>query len=121
MLQIKKTTSLLTCKYNLQFLFRKKKINKLYSVRKQLTSTILLRSPKHFNIGKQKIINLNYKTPTLFIPVLAPLHLGSFLHKGGTLFNILLGRIKHNPALNIGSIRLRVKAQFKLKWLEIWY
>lgn len=119
MLQIKKTTNLLACKYNLQFLFRKKKINKLYAVRKQLTSTILLRSPKHFNIGKQKIVNLNYKTPTLFIPVSAPLHLGTFLHKGGALFNILLSRIKHNPALNIGSVRLRIATQFKLTWLEI--
>ena len=119
MLQIKKSASLLSCKYNLQFLFRKKKINKLYSVRKQLTSTILLRSPKHFNIGKQKIINLNYKTPTLILPIITPMHLGSFLQKKGAIFNVLIGRIKHNPALNVGSVRLRVKTHFKLKWLEI--
>lgn len=119
MLQIKKNMTLSICKYNLQFLFRKKKINKLYAVRKQITSTILLRSPKHFNIGKQKVLNLNYKTPTLFTPVGLPLHLGSFLYKSGFLFNILLGRIKHNPALNIGSVRVRVATQFKLKWLGI--
>lgn len=119
MLQIKKNATLTSCKYNLTFLFRKKKINKLYAVQKQKTATILLRPPKHFNIGKQKVINLNYKTPTLFMPVVSPVKLGTFLSKERILFNALLGRIKSNPTMGVGSVRLHVHTTFKLKWLEI--
>ena len=119
MLQIKKNAILQSCKYNLTFLFRKKKINKLYAVQKQKTATILLRSPKHFNIGKQKVVNLNYKTPTLFMPVAAPVKLDTLLTNERILFNALLGRIKSNPTMCVGSVRLHVDTTFKLKWLEI--
>ncbi len=67
MLQIKKKASLLVCKYNLQFLFRNKTLSDNYQAKKLVTNSIILRAPKHFNIGKQKISNLNYKTPKLIV------------------------------------------------------
>lgn len=118
MLQIKKNTMLIKSKYNLSFLFRKRRSNKLYLIEKQKTSTILLRSPKHFNIGKQKITNLNYKTPKVFFPVHLPLSLNTFLLKKQVLYNILSKKIKTNPTLNISSIRVQIGTKFILMWLE---
>ena len=35
--------------------------NKSINIKKQVSHSVLLRAPKHFNIGKHKIKNLNYK------------------------------------------------------------
>lgn len=63
MLQIKKRGILISCKINMQYLARNKRYTSLYKARKQCSQVVTLRAPKHFNIGKHKIFNLNYKTP----------------------------------------------------------
>lgn len=119
MLQIKKSMALQNCKYNLSFLFRKKRFDKLYRVRKQKSSVIVLRAPKHFNIGKQKVINLNYQTPGLIVPLESPVALHTFLNRPQALYTVLIKRIKTNPVLGVKSVRVRVSSKILLKWLEI--
>ncbi len=119
MLQIKKNSKLIFTKYNLIFLFRRKSKKNSYMVKKQKTSTILLRAPKHFNIGKQKILSLNYKMPNLRLPSDTPISLNTFLTKKDIVFSILLRRAKLTPVTVIGSIRLTIKTKFQITWLEI--
>ena len=119
MLQIKKNCSLIECKYNLLFLFRKRSIESVYPLKKQKTSSITLRSPKHFNIGKHKIVNLNFKTPSLFYKSHSNIFLHSLFFSKSLLYKILTKRIKTTPALYVHSVRISVKAKFKLTWLVI--
>lgn len=121
MLQIKKSMTLQNCKYNLSFLFRKKRFDKLYTVRKQKSSVIVLRAPKHFNIGKQKVLNLNYQTPDLILPMELPMSLFTFLKRPYAMYSAFLKRVRTNPALGVKSVRLRVSTKILLKWLEILY
>lgn len=118
MLQIKKKAVLQCCKYNLTFLFRKKLFDSFYKAQKQKTSTVLLRSPKHFNIGKQKITSLNYKTPTLLLPIVAPFNISTLFRQKQTLYNTLIKRIRTNYTLGVNSIRVQVRSKFKMMWLE---
>lgn len=117
MLQIKKNATLVSCKYNLLFLFRKRYYTD-YNLVKTKTQSIFLRSPKHFNIGKQKILNLNYKTPTLFFNKKY-----SFFFNGkwyeDILYKILCTRIKLTPTIKVSSLRVTLKTKFKLMWLEL--
>jgi hypothetical protein len=117
MLQIKKEALLTRCKYSLTFLFRKSKY-KAYPVRKQKTQSIFLRSPKHFNIGKQKIYNLNYKTPTLFFKQTYPFFVTSVFNTN-VLYNCLKKRIQISPTLKVNSLKITVQTTFKIMWLEI--
>lgn len=117
MLQIKKKAALTLCKYNLMFLFRKSNY-KTHFVRKQKTQSIFLRSPKHFNIGKQKIYNLNYKTPTLFFKQTYPLFITSVFNTN-ILYNFLKKRIQTSPTLKVNSLKITVQTTFKIMWLEI--
>lgn len=119
MLQIKKKGQLICCKYNLLFLFRRPKPSYEYQVRRQVGHSITLRAPKHFNIGKNKILNLNYKTPTLFLRKKYPLFIDSLSSDTYSLFLLLHKRIKTTPALKVNSIRVRVLTKFTIRWLEI--
>ncbi len=119
MLQIKKKAELIQCKYNLSFLFRKKGSGKDYILQKQKTSSIILRSPKHFNIGKQKITNLNFKTPNLSYFGASNFFLPTIFSSSRSLYKIAVRFVKTTPVLGIGSVRVSVKAKFKLMWLEI--
>ena len=119
MLQIKKKSQLIQCKYNLRLLFRRRGIESQYHIRKQKTSSIILRSPKHFNIGKQKIINLNFKTPDLSYASIHNFFLHTLFISQTTLYKLLVKRIKTTPVLGVSSMRVSVKTQFKLRWLGI--
>lgn len=119
MLQIKKKGLLVGCKYNLLFLFRKRGIEKVYPVRKQKTNSITLRSPKHFNIGKNKITNLNFKTPDLYYPSSCNFFIKTLFVSPKILYKLLVKRIRSTPALGVNSIRVSIKTSFKLKWLVI--
>lgn len=118
MLQIKKNSTLMACKYNMLYLFKRRGFDATNKPKKQKTSTVLLRSPKHFNIGKQKITNLNYRTPNMRLPVASPLNLLTLLTKPSMLYRILIKGTKTNPVLRVSSLRVQVRTTFKLKWLE---
>lgn len=119
MLQIKKKGYLVDCKFNLQFLFRNKKISDKYLANKKVTQSITLRSPKHFNIGKHKIFNLNYKTPSAHLTLKKNMGLYSFLGTDTTLFNTLSKYLTLTPTIFLKSVKLVFKTKFKIKWLEI--
>ena len=119
MLKIKKEAMLVYCKYNLQFLFRNKKLAALYQAKKKVSSSITLRSPKHFNIGKHKILNLNYVTPTLIIKSISKININSLTNSPDLILEICSKKIQLNPTLSVKSIKVGVKTKFKLKWLVI--
>lgn len=119
MLQIKKSALLTSCKYNLQFLFRNKMLSNYYKAKKQTTQAITLRSPKHFNIGKHKVLTLNYKTPKFIINFKKKIMLTSLLKAQGDLLSSVSRALLITPTLSVKSVRLTVKTKFKLKWLEI--
>ena len=119
MLQIKKNAKFVSCTYNLQILFRRKNLTKSYTLKKTLTQTIHLRSPKHFNIGKQKITNLNFKSINLKLLKLSPFFMTSFFRDSTLLYSALKKSIKTTPTLFVSSVHCLVKTSFKLKWLVI--
>lgn len=119
MLQIKKKGQLVGCKYNLRVLFRRKNLTQDYRVKKVVGQTIYLRSPKHFNIGKQKILNLNFKALNLVSSERAPFYLSALFNSADTLYNILRRRIKTNPVLLVSSVKCSVRTKFTIMWLVI--
>lgn len=119
MLQIKKKAQLKTVCYSLLFLFRSREHNSSYFLRKQLTQTVTLRSPKHFNIGKYKIFNLNYKTINLSVVKGFKFHLNTMSNTGSYLFKKLSTHIQCSPVLRVNSIKLSINTKFKLMWLGI--
>lgn len=121
MLQIKKNALLLYCKYNLTYLFRRRGVDFGYRLKKQKTSSIILRSPKHFNIGKQKITNLNFKTPDFLRVNKSKFHLNSLFNADNTLYKIAIYRVRTTPVLSVNSVKLSIKTKFKIMWLEIRY
>lgn len=119
MLQIKKKAKLIKLSYSLKFLFRENKQKKLYFLKKKLSQTITLRSPKHFNIGKYKTYNINYKTLLLDVYKNNFFHLNLFFIENTNTFFVLSKRILTTPVLHVNSIKLRISTKFKIKWLEI--
>lgn len=118
MLQIKKQGTLSYCKYNLLFTFQKKKASYEYGVTTTKTQLITLRSPKHFNIGKLKVYNLNFKTPNLIFYKEHVFCISTLFRSKDSLFRLFTRKIKTTPALLVSSVCVRVKTQFKLMWLE---
>lgn len=119
MLQIKKKAQLTTVGYSLIFLFRSREHNSSYRLRKQLTQTVTLRSPKHFNIGKYKIFNLNYKTINLNVTRGFKFHINALNNTSSYIFKKLSTPVESSPVLRVNSVKLLVSTKFKLKWLEI--
>lgn len=119
MLQIKKKSTLVSCKYNLQFLFRNGKLSKKYLAKKIVSHFITLRAPKNFNIGKLKILTLNYKTSNLIININKVINVKQMIHSNKSLFLSLAKAISTNPTLLVNSIKITIQSSFKLKWLEI--
>ena len=119
MLKIKKTSTLCESKYNLNFLFKKRNLGSNYRLKLQQSSSIILRSPKHFNIGKHKIINLNFKTPALLVRSNNSFFLPSLVSSQNSLYKILSKRIQTTPTITVNSIRISIKTKFKLMWLVI--
>jgi len=113
-LQIKKKSKIVSIKYNMQFLFRNKNLAKKFRAKKIVSHSIILRSPKHFNIGKQKVLNLNYKTPKLFFKTKYSFFLRSLLYSDKLLFKLASKKIKLTPTLLVNSIRLVVKTSYKI-------
>lgn len=119
MLQIKKKAVLSSCKYTLQFLFRNKQLNSEYTLKKTKSQMIYLRSPKHFNIGKQKIINLNYRTPTFIVKTSHQFFISSLFRGSNSIYNVFTKKLLLTPTTSAKSIKIVVNTKFKLKWLEI--
>lgn len=119
MLQIKKKGFLVKVKYNLNFLFRNKKFAEKYKAKKGVAKLIILRAPKHFNIGKHKLLSLNYKTMSLVQDVKIKFFVGALQKKTSRLYNIFLKTFILTPTISIYSMRLVIKTKFKIKWLVI--
>lgn len=117
MLQIKKKCLLVFCKYNLKFLFRNKNLSKNYLVKKKVSKSIILRSPKHFNIGKQKILNLAYKTPSLLIKFNNKLTVNTLVSHHDLLLETVSKKLQLTPTVATNSVKFTIKTKFKIKWL----
>jgi hypothetical protein len=121
LLQIKKKSKIILCKYNLTFLFRNKKLAKQYISKKVTPHFITLRAPKNFNIGKYKIFSLNYKTPNLSFSFDKNIMTQTIILNPSLLMSSLTKCIKTNPTLYVNSIRVTIKSLFKLMWLVVLY
>lgn len=119
MLQIKKIGCITKCKYSLQFLFKNKKISDKYLANKQISKIITLRAPKHFNIGKHKVLNLNYQTPQVSLNFKKKLMLNSFLKSDNLLSNLVSKYLTLTPTIFLKSVKITLTTKFKIKWLEI--
>jgi len=119
MLQIKKKAVLSSCRYTLQFLFRNKQLKPDYIIKKKKSQMIYLRSPKHFNIGKQKIISLNYRTPSFVLPVAYQFFINSLVSSPNLIYKIFTKKLLLTPTTSAKSIKINVNTKFKLKWLGI--
>ena len=118
MLQIKKKGKLIDAKYLLQLIFRSKILTKNYFVKKTQTQSIYLRSPKHFNIGKQKIFNLNYKSLGVNLSLNTKFHINAFIGNNSQLFSNLCKYTQTNTYLTSKSIKIKIKTKFIIMWLE---
>ena len=118
MLQIKKKCIIDFSKYNLEFLLLNKKLANVYQVKKKTSKLIILRSPKHFNIGKQKILNLCYRTPTLLVELNYKTTTNVLVKHPDLLFQIIIKKLQLNSTVTTKSVKIRIKTKFKLKWLE---
>jgi hypothetical protein len=119
MLQINKNAKITLYKYNLLFLFRNKNFCKFTNIKKTKTSNITLRAPKHFNIGKHKVFNLNYKTRNFLIKSNNKAATKCFVLSPNHIFYALQKRIQTTPTLFVNSLSITIQTKFKLKWLEI--
>lgn len=118
MLQIKKKFKLLRVYYCLQFVLKNKVWSNSYRLKKKQSTSITLRSPKHFNIGKHKIINLNYKLAPQNLKLSTYLYFSNFIGTTGSLYKLLQKRIDKSLGFSNKSIKLVVETKFKIMWLE---
>lgn len=79
MLKIKKSGFLIKASHIFSILFRSKKLTKFFTLKKKLSQLITLRSPKHFNIGKNKTYTVNSKVSNTVFNFKKKMHLNSFL------------------------------------------
>jgi hypothetical protein len=117
LLKIKKNAKLLSINYKLQLLFKIKSIKKLYNVKRKESNLIYLRSPKHFNIGKQKILNINHK---LFHPIkliYSNMNINNLIGDTTKLFVSSEISIPQNVFLQTKSIKFFINTKFTIKWL----
>ena len=117
MLQIKKKFKILNIKYSLQFLLKNKNWVNTYKLKKRQSTSVILRSPKHFNIGKQKIINLNYKLASLDLCIPTYIYFSNFLMNPKSLYKFLQKRTNKSLGFSNKSIKLVVETKFKIMWL----
>ena len=117
MLRINKNVNSIRLSYKLQFLFRVKNLDKKYLLKKKKQSSIILRSPKHFNIGKQKITNINYKVLNLSILLTKKINLNFFLSESKCQFKVLNKLAEVSTYIKTQSIKISLKTKFIIKWL----
>ena len=87
--------------------------NKQINIKKQVSHSILLRAPKHFNIGKHKIKNLNYKYSNVYklnLLIKVPL----FLHNIANIIGLAQKIITKNTLFLINSHQCTVCTKFKV-------
>ncbi len=118
LLQIKKASILSSLNYQLTFLSRQKSFQKMFHLKRQLTTAVFLRSPKHFNIGKHKLVSLNFKNINLKVYPTAPVPMGLLLKPTGEIFSLLIKPIAINTTILPKSLKVTILTQFKLIWLE---
>jgi hypothetical protein len=118
LLKIKKKSTLLNIKYKLQLLFKLKSIKTIYNVKKKESSLVYLRSPKHFNIGKQKILNINHKLFHAIKITSSNLLINNLIGNTGKLFISAEKSIPQNTFLQTKSIKFFINTSFTIKWLE---
>jgi hypothetical protein len=118
LLQIKKDSILSSLNYQLTFLSRQKSFQKIFKLKRQLSTTVFLRSPKHFNIGKHKLVSLNFKNINLKIYPIVAIPTRLLLKPTGEIFSLLIKPIGVNTTVLPKSLKVIIRTHFKLIWLE---
>ncbi len=118
MLQIKKKLKIDKIYYNLQFILKKKSWVDNYKLKKTLAKSIILRSPKHFNIGKQKVSNLNYKLSATSLYVPSHFCFSNLFLNTKFLYNYFEKQNPKSIGFSNKSIKMIFQGKFSLKWLE---
>ena len=95
-----------------------KELQKMFKLKKQLTTTVFLRSPKHFNIGKHKLINLNFKVVNLKIRPNTVIPTTTLLAPSSQTFSTFFKPLMVNTTILPKSVKVTVVTSFKLIWLE---
>lgn len=115
MLQIKKQGNLIYVSQNILFL-TKKIIKKNYqNLRFNKNQLIILRAPKHFNIGKLKINSLNYKgLVKLSFDCDTPFAINCLLRSKKSAVSILKNYFLHTFKIQIIKHSICVKTTFKM-------
>ena len=88
-------------------------LSKKFTHKKSKQTMVYLRSPKHFNIGKHKILSFKnfYKINTFFN---YPLHYSLIKQGDNFFFSLLLNFFKFHILFKISSLKITTK--FKIKW-----
>lgn len=118
MLQIKKKAKIIKLYYGFHFLLRNKNWRKKLNVKQAKNTSIILRAPKHFNIGKQKITNLNYKTVFLEKNLYLNCSTTILFNHSNFLYKKLEKKLEKSVCLVNKSIKVVVETKFLIKWLE---
>lgn len=114
MLQIKKIGYFTQVSYNLQFLFRSKKWNKKFLIKKQQSTVVTLRAPKHFNIGKYRTISLNFKLLNLRDNKLKHAPVALIVHQPKNVFRVLSKFSETSSFVLPNSIKYTLQTKFIL-------
>jgi hypothetical protein len=118
MLQIKKLSNSLKATYKLQTIFRLNDLKKKYSLKKKISNSVILRSPKHFNIGKQKIKSINYIFVNIGFVVKKNVYSNIIQQDTKYLFKLLDKFTETNIYIKTDSVKLSIKTKFIIMWLE---
>lgn len=116
MLKINKNAVLKQVHYNITFLFRAKSLDEKFLLKKKASQVVTLRSPKHFNIGKHKVLSVNSKALNVVKHFNKPVHI-SFLLRGNNTW-ASLGRVLENNIYFLPkTLSIKISTKFKIKWL----
>jgi len=120
MLKIKKSGFLIKASHTFSILFRSKKLTRFFTLKKKLSQLITLRSPKHFNIGKNKIYTVNSKVSNTVFSFKKKMHLNSFLEAQYS-WKLFSKKCLKNTYLLPKALTLVYKTKFKIMWLGYWF
>lgn len=87
-------------------------LSKKFSTKNKKQNLIFLRSPKHFNVGKQKIISFNNKKNYL-LNVHYHYLTKNIIKNYNNIFNFLVNNFKLNLLFRINSINISYKCKIK--------
>lgn len=113
MLKINKNAVCKKCHFNLTFMFKSKNLDNFFLIKKKTPYTITLRSPKHFNIGKNKIATVNSKVLNMKFETRKKVH-SNILFQPIDAWNLSTRRISQNTFFKPKTVTLVIQTQFKI-------